>query len=226
MLEKRLRKCGSVRGFEIAIVSDVVIEGTVVRDMISELMKSLAVASVIIFSALAIAFGSLRVGLISILPNIMPLACSGALRLMISESLGIASACSFAICLGIAVDDTIHYLMHFRHERQQGHSPLKSNRNTFVSVGSALLMTTVVMTVGLGTVMTSRMPPHQNFAAMGCTTLVAALIDDLLFLPALLTVFPGKASNTPDESAVHQIHTHPDDDAGPAQPADLHSRDD
>ena len=91
---------------------------------------------------------------------------------------------------------------------------------------SARLMTTVVMTVGLGTVMTSRMPPHQNFAAMGCTTLVAALIADLLFLPALLTVFPGKASNTPDESAVHQIHTHPDDDAGPAQPADLHSRDD
>ena len=160
--------------------------------MIEELMKSLILASFIIFGVLAVAFRSLRVGLISILPNVMPLAVSGALRLLIGESLGIASACSFAICLGIAVDDTIHYLIHFQHERQLKRSAHEANCNTFVTVGSALIMTTVVMTAGLATVMTSRMPPHVNFAAMGCATLVAALLADLFFLPALLSLFPGK----------------------------------
>ena len=52
-------------------------------------------------------------------------------------------------------------------------------------------MTTVVMIAGLGTVMTAEMPPHVSFAAMGCTTLIVALIADLLVLPAVLILFPG-----------------------------------
>ncbi len=191
-------------GFHVELYSDQLIEGRVVRQMIEELMWSLAMASIVIFGILAMAFRSLRVGLISILPNIMPLAAAGALRLLINERLGIASACSFAICLGIAVDDTIHYLTHFRHERSQGKTPIQANRGTFISVGSALMMTTLVMTAGLGTVLTSNMPPHVNFAAMGCMTLAAALLADLLFLPALLTLFPGKEwplENAADDEA-------------------------
>ncbi|MEZ6127192.1 MAG: MMPL family transporter [Planctomycetaceae bacterium] len=171
--------------------------------MIEELMKSLLMAAVIIFAVLAIAFRSVRVGLISIMPNIMPLAATGALRMSIDHTLGIASACSFAICLGIAVDDTIHYLIQFRAERREGLNPLQANQKAFVSVGSALIMTTLVMVAGLGTVLTSQLPPHVSFAAMGCTTLAAALVADLIFLPALLTLFPGKLDVTqPDSSSV------------------------
>lgn len=177
--------------FRLKVLSGVRVEGEVVRQVIVELIRSLALASIVIFATLAIAFRSARIGLVSILPNIMPLAAAGALRLMISESLGIASALSFAICLGIAVDDTIHYLNHFLYERKNGATPLEANRRTFKSVGSALVMTTVVMIAGLGSVMTSSMPPHVNFAAMGVTTLVMALIADLLVLPAVLTLFPG-----------------------------------
>lgn len=189
-------------GIQIEQVSDQMIEGRVVRQMIEELIKSLAMASLVIFAVLALAFGSLRVGLISILPNLMPLAAAGALRLLIDESLGIASACSFAICLGIAVDDTIHYLNQFRQERKQGASPAEANRRTFVSVGSALMMTTIMMMVGLGTVTISGLPPHVSFAAMGCTTLAVALLADLVFLPALLSLFPGKSSGAIDSTLV------------------------
>ena len=192
-------------GVQISLISDLAVEGRVVRQMIEELMKSLVMASFIIFGVLAIAFRSLRIGLISILPNVMPLAVSGALRLLINDSLGIASACSFAICLGIAVDDTIHYLIHFQHERKLGRSSHEANSNTFITVGSALIMTTVVMTAGLATVMTSRMPPHVNFAAMGCATLVAALVADLLFLPALLSWFPGEPGNLKLENASNSV---------------------
>ena len=187
--------------FRLKVLSEVRIEGEVVRQVIVELIRSLALASIVIFATLAIAFRSIRIGLVSILPNLMPLAAAGALRLMISESLGIASALSFAICLGIAVDDTIHYLNHFLHERRHGATPLEANRRTFRSVGSALVMTTVVMIAGLGTVMTAEMPPHVSFAAMGCTTLIVALIADLLVLPAVLTLFPGPSVKiTPAEN--------------------------
>ncbi|MDG1897417.1 MAG: MMPL family transporter [Fuerstiella sp.] len=197
-MESQLRQMESDNpGVEVKFVSDVIIEGRVVSQMIDELMSSLMMAAVVIFGVLAIAFRSLRVGLISIVPNLMPLAVSGTMRLMLGDSLGIAGACSFAICLGIAVDDTIHYLCHFKHERRLGSSPLVANQRTFITVGSALMLTTVVMTAGLGTVMTSQLPPHVNFAIMACTTLAVALPADLLFLPALLTLFPGKL---PDEA--------------------------
>jgi len=179
-------------GFQVQFVSDMIIEGRVVSQMIHELLDSLTMAAFVIFGVLALAFRSLRLGLISIVPNTMPLAASGAMRLWLGDSLGIAGACSFAICLGIAVDDTIHYLTHFQHERRKGHSPLVANQRCFTTVGSALLMTTVVMMAGLGTVMTSHLPPHVNFATMACTTLAVALFADLVFLPALLTLFPGK----------------------------------
>jgi hypothetical protein len=184
----------------VKLVSDVVVEGRVVSQMIDELISSLMMAAVVIFGVLAIAFRSLRIGLISTMPNLMPLAVSGAVHWLFSDSLGIAGACSFAICLGIAVDDTIHYLVHFNEERRRGHSALVANEKTFITVGSALMLTTVVMTAGLGTVMTSQLPPHVSFAVMACTTLAVALPADLLFLPALLTLFPGKRSVTETNS--------------------------
>ena len=75
--------------------------------------------------------------LLSLIPNIFPLVATGAMRAFIDTSLDVASACSFAICLGIAVDDTIHFLMRFRHEREEGHDVVSSICRTFVTVGSA-----------------------------------------------------------------------------------------
>lgn len=192
-------------GFEIQLVSNVILEGRVVSQMIGEMLTSLAWAAIIIFGVLAIAFRSLRIGLISIVPNVMPLAVSGAVRYVFGDSVGIAGTCSLAICLGIAVDDTIHYLNHFRLDRSRGLSPLESNRSTFVAVGSALLLTTIVMSAGLGTVMTSNLPPQVNFASMACVTLLVALPADLIFLPALLTLFPGNATASKTEVAPESV---------------------
>lgn len=96
---------------------------------------------------------------------------------------------------GIAVDDTIHFLTRFQLEMTGGADVATSIRRTFVAVGNALVMTTVVTTAGLATVLTSQLPAHQSFAAMGCMTLGAAL----LILPALLICFSRRSGNTPDD---------------------------
>lgn len=181
-------------GFDVQLVSNVILEGQVVSQLIIEMLHSLALAAVIIFVVLTIAFRSVRIGLISIVPNIMPLVVAGSIKYFADGSIGIAGTCSLAICLGIAVDDTIHYLTHFLHERKRGTDILQSNHRTFITVGSALCLTTLVMTAGLGTVLTSQMPPLVNFASMALITLLAALPADLLFLPALLTLFAAQDS--------------------------------
>jgi len=140
-----------------------------------------------------VTFRSLRLGLLSIIPNVFPLAATASLRaVFFGTSLDISSA--FAICLGIAVDDTIHFLIRFIHEREAGHEPPEAIHRTFVTVGSALVMTTAVMVSGFGSVMTSSLPTHFLFATMAFTTIAAALVGDLILLPALLVQFPGKDS--------------------------------
>jgi uncharacterized protein len=174
---------------QIELTGEAIIESEAVQRVVKELFHSLALAAVIIFVVITIAVRSIRFGILSLIPNVFPLVATGAMRACIDTSLDISSACSFAICLGIAVDDTIHFLMRFRHERELGHDVETSIRQTFMTVGSALVMTTVVMVAGIGSVLTSELPTHFLFASMACATIGSALLGDLIILPALLACF-------------------------------------
>lgn len=174
---------------QVDLTGEAIIESEAVQRVVEELFYSLALAAVIIFVVITIAVRSIRFGFLSLVPNLFPLVATGAMRACIDTSLDISSACSFAICLGIAVDDTIHFLMRFRHERELGHDVETSIRRTFMTVGSALVMTTVVMVAGIGSVLTSELPTHFLFASMACATIGSALLGDLILLPALLACF-------------------------------------
>lgn len=179
-------------GVQVDLTGEAIIESEAVQRVVEELFYSLALAAVIIFAVITIAVRSIRFGLLSLIPNLFPLVATGAMRACIDTSLDISSACSFAICLGIAVDDTIHFLMRFRRERELGHDVETSIRRTFMTVGSALVMTTIVMVAGIGSVLTSELPTHFLFASMACATIGSALLGDLILLPALLACFAAR----------------------------------
>jgi predicted RND superfamily exporter protein len=197
--------------FQIELTGEAIVESQAVQQVVKELFYSLVLAAVIIFVVITIAVRSIRFGLLSLIPNIFPLVATGAMRACIDTSLDIASACSFAICLGIAVDDTIHFLMRFRHEREQGHDVEASIRRTFVTVGSALVMTTVVMVAGIGSVMISELQTHFLFASMACATIGSALLGDLIILPALLTQFADRDTAANPESTTESSEGAADD---------------
>ena len=186
-------------GVTLTLTGEAIVESRVVQRVVKELIHSLALAGVIIFFVITVAFRSIRFGVLSLVPNLLPLAATAAIRAAWDQSLDIASACSFAICLGIAVDDTIHFLSRFRHELEEGHDVSESVRRTFVTVGGALIMTTVVLVAGFGSVMLSNLPTHFLFAAMACSTIATALLGDLLILPALLACFPRQIPRTLDD---------------------------
>lgn len=179
-------------GLKFTIAGDALIESQTVQKIIHDLLWSLAGASVVIFLVIAIAFRSLRIGLISLLPNVFPLLATAAARALFDSSLDIASACSFAICMGIAVDDTIHFLSHYQHSRQQGMDSVAALDETARVVGVALLMTTVVLVAGFSVVLTSELPTHVYFAGMAGCTIAMAFPGDLIILPAWLALFPGR----------------------------------
>ena len=168
--------------------------------IVVDLATSLGVASLIIFAVLAIVYRSLRIGLISIIPNMFPLSVAGVYLVATGQSLEVVTVCAFTVCLGIAVDDTIHFLTRYQEERSRTDDEMVAIQNAFTGVGTALIMTTIVLVAGFLTVLMSETREHFIFASMAIITLSAALFADLVFLPALLAQFMTK-SNAVDQDA-------------------------
>jgi len=154
--------------------------------MIDDLAKSLLLAAAVIFVTLTLVFGSLRIGLISVLPNVFPLVTTATVMVITGHPLQLSTVIVFTICLGIAVDDTIHLLNRFQRERESGADAAEAIRRSFMSVGRALVMTTLILLAGFGSVMFSEMPSSRIFAWLSCVAIASALIGDLIFLPAML----------------------------------------
>ena len=176
-------------GFAASLNGDSIWRWRNLYQIVVDLAASLGVASLIIFAVLALVYRSLRIGLISIVPNCFPLAVAGTWLAVSGQSLEVVTVCAFTVCLGIAVDDTIHFLTRFLEERKLTDNDEEAIRKAFTGVGTALIMTTIVLVAGFSTVLLSDSRDHFIFASMGAITLTAALFADLVFLPALLARF-------------------------------------
>ena len=168
--------------------------GTVERwrtifEIVLDLAASLGSAMVIIFLVLTIVYRSLTIGLISALTNIFPLALTGAVLVFTGQTLEVVTVLAFTVCLGIAVDDSIHFITRFQEERLKGGSDADAIRRAFTAVGTALVMTTAVLITGFSVVLFSGLRDYQLFVAMGILTIGSALFGDIVFLPALIAYF-------------------------------------
>ena len=118
-------------------------------------------------------------------PLIGLVATAGVLRLS-GTSLSFEAVTALVIALGIAVDDTVHLMTRYRRERRAGLGIQAGLERTVDRVGAAMVLSTVVMVSGFAVVLTSELPATANFGALACGTIGAALLGDLVFLPALL----------------------------------------
>lgn len=176
-------------GLQLNLTGTVVVASRNINQMITDLAKSLGLATVVIFGTMTVVFRSWKLGLISLLPNAFPLAATAACLVVVGRPLELTSVIVFSICLGIAVDDTIHVINRFQRELAIDNDVPAAIKRTFMAVGSALATTTVVLLVGFISVSMSEMPPSQIFAKLGSIAIFAALIGDLIFLPAMLVYF-------------------------------------
>jgi predicted RND superfamily exporter protein len=184
--------------FQLKLEGDAVWRWRNLYQIVIDLATSLGTASLIIFLVLSVAYRSLRIGLISIIPNTFPLAATGVWLVWRKESLELVSVCAFTVCLGIVVDDTIHFLSRFEEERKKKIPKRDAIRNAFGNVGVAMVMTTAVLVAGFGTVAFSDSRDHHIFASMGAITIAVALLTDLILLPAMLAWFAGEDGKQPE----------------------------
>ena len=186
-LEEKVQKVASEHpGFSIELSGTPIWRWENLYQIVVDLVSSLGTAIIIIFIVLSFAYRSLRIGIISMMPNLFPLAVAGAYLVVAGHNLEIVMVCAFTVCLGIAVDDTIHFLTRYLVEREKAPDEATAIRDAFIGVGTALIMTTVVLVAGLLTVISSDSRDHYIFATLGAITVASALFGDLIFLPAIL----------------------------------------
>ncbi|MCA9263145.1 MAG: MMPL family transporter [Planctomycetales bacterium] len=185
MREEVATSLPAMSGIEISFVGMAVSMTRDFQQLVKDLLWSIALATVLIFGLMTVLFRSLRMGLLSAVPNAFALLGAAACLYLTDTPVQFASIICFTICLGISVDDTIHYLTRFLRMRREM-AEERAAIAAVIRVGPAIFVTTVVFLVGFGTVMLSPIPVLKTFSWLACLSLVLALVGDLLVLPACM----------------------------------------
>jgi len=135
-------------------------------------------------------FGSIRLGLMALLPNIFPSTIAIGLWGFFSGEVNVAIAVIFTISSGIIVDDTIHLFSKFADGLRKGLGVNDSIRYSFEHAGLGVLITTVVLSSGFAMLALSDFNINKMLGILVSGTIVIAIIFDILFLPSVLKVFP------------------------------------
>ena len=159
-----------------------------VASVVRDLLGSLATAVVVIFGMLTLLFRSVRLGLLSIPPNVIPLALTLAWMVERAMPLNIATAIIFSVSLGLAVDGTIHVLARYREERGEGHSVDDALLRAAAGTGRAIVVSSITLMLGFLVLLLSAFVPVRHFGELVAVTVASCLVATLIVQPALLKV--------------------------------------
>lgn len=171
------------------------------QKVVSTFFSSMAMALVLVSFLLLIVYRDFFISFLSMFPNIIPLIFGGALMQLLGKPIDIGTSIVSTVCLGIAVDDTIHFVSSYKQYRAQGLSPKDAITETFLVTGKALVVTTVLLVMGFGAFVFADFVPNRNFGILCSMILALALLTDLLFLPALLLTVDRESEQEVNELA-------------------------
>lgn len=180
------------RGKELFPDAHVVLTGAVsqfsiMQDYVSYgQIKSFILSLVVIAVLMMLVFGSVRTGLIGMIPNIAPALVVGAIMGFSDLPLDMITVTIMPMLLGLAVDDTIHFINHSQLEFERTGNYTKSIKRTFSSVGGALFMTTVILSCTFAVYSISVVHVFVNMGMLIGAGLFAALFADYFISPVLL----------------------------------------
>ena len=149
-------------------------------------LQSLSITLVLVFGIMFFLFLSLKTGLIAMVPNFFPIIMNFGLMGWLGMELSAATSLIAATAIGLAVDDTIHYMFRCNRELRHGRDRERALENTIGHVGRPILFTTISISLGFAVLLFSSFEPTSAFGLMMVITMFSALVGDLLLLPALM----------------------------------------
>ncbi len=154
---------------------------------VEAMMNGAVLALILISAILVMALRSMKFGLVSIVPNLMPIAMTFGIWAVTVKYVGLSVSVVAPVALGIIVDDTVHFLSKYlRARRERQATPAEAVRYSFHTVGTALGITSLVLAVGFSVLGYSGFTMNVHLGVMTVIAIICALAADFLFLPPLL----------------------------------------
>ncbi|EHK5158110.1 efflux RND transporter permease subunit [Vibrio parahaemolyticus] len=169
----------------------------------ASMLSTLPITLVLISALLIFALRSVRLGLISLMPNIAPAVIGFGLWALISGEINLGLSVVVTLTLGIVVDDAVHFLSKYQRARREGQTAEQAVRYAFHTVGRALWITTVVLVAGFSVLAMSSFRLNADMGQLSAIVIFIALVVDFLFLPTLLMLFDKKSylQESPSDNA-------------------------
>lgn len=173
---------------------------------IKSMLTGTALAVLAISVLLMFALKSVKYGLISLVPNIVPAVLGFGLWSALYGEMGLSLAMVSGMTLGIVVDDTVHFLSKYiRARREKGLGGEDAVRYAFQTVGKALVVTTIILTIGFSILGTSSFRMNSWMGQLTAIVIVFALIADFILLPAFLMVIDGRKKQQASATVTEKV---------------------
>jgi len=167
------------------------------QDMAEAQQDSFTFVIIIISLLMILTLGSLQGGLISIIPNIIPAVVTFGLMGLLNVPLDGDTMVIAPVIIGLAVDDTIHFITHYRDALMEGKDYATAVKDTLKEVGQAITFTSIILGLGFAILSFSDYGGLSKMGVFGSIGIFAALICDLFLLPALIYIFKPLMGTTP-----------------------------
>jgi predicted RND superfamily exporter protein len=161
---------------------------TIIRSM----AESYLIAGSVITVLMILLIGNVRLGLISMAPNFIPIVLGLGLMKLTGIPLDYSTIMVGGIAIGLAVDDTVHFMHNFRRYYQRCGDAHQAVRMTLTSAGRAMLFTTVILGAGFFVLLFAELKSTINFGVITGFTILMALLADFLLAPALVVLMTRK----------------------------------
>ena len=173
--------------------------GTLMTVTFEEAIYSSAFSYVLAFSLITILMvlliGNVKIGLISMIPNILPIIFLSTIMVVFKMPLDMFTLLIGAIALGLAVDDTVHFMHNFRRYELQYNDVDKAVRLTLLGTGRAITLTSIVLALGFLVLTFSQMNNMFDFGVLTASAILVAVLADFFLMPAIMKlIIKDKAS--------------------------------
>jgi hypothetical protein len=179
-------------GLHIRVTGRAVKDVNTIDALVRGQVESLALAAAVITAIMFLSLRSLRIGAMSLIPNMFPIVVNFGIMGILGIPLNTSTALISVVALGIAVDDTIHFLTGFNLRRDRGLDVAEALRQVMLDKGRGICASTLILVIGFSVLVLSRFVPTISFGGLSAVIMITAWIGDMIVLPAAMLAFRGR----------------------------------
>lgn len=188
-LRAELPEVMGLRNDQVRLSGLLVLYNNMLQSLFGSQIRTLGLTVLLLSAMFCVLFRSWRIAMIAMAPNVLPVAVVLGVMGCMSIPLDMMTITIAAISVGIAVDDTIHYVYRFREEFAKDGRYVPTMHRCHESIGRAMYFTSMIITAGLLLLALSNFVPTVSFGLLTALAMVIALLADLTLLPAMMIIF-------------------------------------